>query len=123
MSAEKEPLSEEQRGIVVEMIKALCRYTSCRAASFHGCPRELTGVTGDRLPLCYARKSKRELLNEGVESNVTRDGFGPEMIMPILTFLSNAEIVTTGELKELYPPLTIKQIMEIRARETIDSRP
>jgi len=116
-------LSDEQRGIVNGMIGTLCQPLRCRAISLHGCPRKLTGVTGDRLPLCYTRKSKRGLIKEGVERNVTRDGFGPEMIMPMLTFLANAKIVTTDELEKLYPPLTIKQIMEKRAQEEKDSHP
>ncbi len=100
MSAENKILSAEQRTVVNEMIKSLCKPSGCLALSKHGCS---TGkLMGDKLPLCYAGKrgdAKRDLLVEGVEAK--RENIGPEMTIAILGFLEQANIVTKQELKEM----------------------
>lgn len=115
MSIENIGLSEKQRRIVNENIKGLCRPASCDAPSL-GCP--IGELIGNDLPLCYAKKSKKDSLVEGVKAKKS-----PETEV-ILEFLAGADVVTKEKLDDLQSSqLSIRQIMERRAQETKDSRP
>ena len=111
MGVENIGLSEEQRRIVNENIKGLCRPASC---SVSGCP--IGQLVDDDLPLCYANESKLDLLVEGVKAKKR-----PET-EAILEFLAGAEVATKEKLERLQASLpTMSQIMAQKKGK--DSRP
>jgi len=114
MSVESIGLSEEQRRIVNENIRGLCRPASCQAPSL-GCP--IGELINNNLPLCYANEKKRAELEEGIKHKAERGDIEREEIAPILTFLDEARITTKEELGDLQSSqLTIRQIMERKAQ-------